>query len=107
MSEKKYFNENIVRLQNLIDDLKKLRDGKSPRSSVLDESPILNNWNITTRPALCLEGLFLGHPLIADRSYGITSEVYFIDPEKRYVRTLSRFYRLGIHANEHTNSDNQ
>lgn len=98
MSDRKYFDETITRLQLLVNDLKDLRDGKQPSQSTLDQSPLFDNWCETSRPVPCFEGAFLGHPLIQDGQYGITSQIYYVDPDYRYVRTLSRYYRLGTHA---------
>lgn len=98
MSDRKYFDETINRLQRLVNDLKDLRDGKQPSPSILDQAPLFNNWSETSRPVPCLEGAFLGHPLIPDGHYGITSQIYYIDPDYKYIRTLSRYYRLGKHA---------
>jgi hypothetical protein len=41
-----------------------------------------------------LIGHVTGHPVHGDRAV-VTSPVWFADPEGTWVRTLSRFYRLG------------
>nr|WP_245893353.1 hypothetical protein [Devosia naphthalenivorans] len=35
------------------------------------------------------------HPDIGDGRSAVTSELFAIDPGRRWVRTLSRFYELG------------
>jgi hypothetical protein len=41
----------------------------------------------------------MGHPLLGDRDV-VTSEVYAIDRQAGWVRTLSRFYALGAPASD-------
>ena len=95
MNSQQYLNDMINKLHQLIDDLKMLRDGKQPAPEILDDSPALYDWNQTTRPAACLEGLVQEHPLLGRYRLIITSDLYYLDPEMRFARTLSRFYRLG------------
>ncbi|WP_411507829.1 DUF6634 family protein [Brucella anthropi] len=95
MNSQNYLNDMISKLHQLIDDLKMLRDSKKPDHEILDDSPTLYDWNQTTRPAACLEGLVQEHPLLGRNRLIITSDLYYLDPEMRFARTLSRFYRLG------------
>lgn len=95
MNSQNYLNDMISKLHQLIDDLQSLREGKQPAPEILDYSPRLYDWNQTTRPAACLEGLVQEHPLLGRNRLIITSDLYYLDPEMRFARTLSRFYRLG------------
>ncbi len=95
MNSQQYLNDMINKLQRLIEDLKMLRDGKGPVSETLDDSPALYDWNQTTRPAVCLEGFVQEHPRLGRNRLIITSDLYYLDPELQFARTLSRFYRLG------------
>ncbi|MFK4771353.1 hypothetical protein [Rhizobium sp. ZW T2_16] len=93
-------DHKIMRYGQLLSDLKALRKGHEPSPSVLELAPTLENWSYTTRPVSCLSGLFFDHPKIDDWRPGITSEVFFIDAERGFVRTRSRFYTLGSKASE-------
>lgn len=83
--------KTIKRLRGLADDLEALSDGKVPDQV----TTLLTSWAFATRAAPCLMGHAFGHPNIDDGRRAITSEVYYVDPDRRLARTLSRWYRLG------------
>ncbi|OYR15237.1 DUF6634 family protein [Brucella thiophenivorans] len=95
MNNLNYLNEMIELLQNLLEDLKSLRDGNELNSEVLSKSPVLNGWSQTTRSTACLEGVVQEHPRLGKSKVILTSDLYYLDPEMRFARTLSRYYRLG------------
>lgn len=82
----------IAILRALADDLERLAMFQ-PRAE-LDGVPTLHNWSPTHRHVNALNGFVEGHPILGHR-FATTSEIYAIDLERRWVRTLSRFYRLG------------
>lgn len=84
----------IETLERLLADLKRIRDGQGPTEDELAEAPIIHGYEIEHRLAPVLRGLIFGHPLLGT-TIGTTSDLWFIAPDKRWVRTLSRFYRLG------------
>ena len=47
-----------------------------------------------SRPGIALVGTVQGHPMIADHRSAITSELFAIDSDERWARTMSRFYLL-------------
>ena len=64
----------------------------------LDVAPVLDNWSLgMTRKAPALTGTVSGHPKIKDGMLH-SSELMIIDPNRRWARTLSRFYVLGAKA---------
>jgi hypothetical protein len=81
----------IERLRSLADDLEAVSAG------LVAERPsaVITSWSFATRPAPCLVGNTFGHPKIDDGRRAITSEVYYVDPNRRLARTLSRWYGLG------------
>lgn len=86
----------IKLLWNLVTDLKAIRLGGGPSDTELANAPIMQNWFVARRLEPCLSGNFSGHPRLHDGDFGVTSQLWFIDPRLKYVRTLSRYYRLGI-----------
>ena len=95
---------DIALLERLISDLRAIRSGMQPTPKTLAEAPLLSGWEIRRRAALCLTGIMTGHPIIGEHRQGVTSEVWFIDPRFRFIRTLSRFYRLGLPSSFTENS---
>jgi hypothetical protein len=86
------------RLRALADDCDLLCQRRSVSLFVLDAAPRLNDWVAMLTPmGVQLMGQVSGHPLLGDRA-AITSPVWIADPQGRWVRTLSRFYRLGSPA---------
>ena len=62
---------------------------------LLQTAPLLDDWVPAMTPVgLQLIGQASGHPLHGDRMV-MTSPLWFADPDGGWVRTLSRFYRLG------------
>lgn len=61
----------------------------------LRDAPTIEGWAAILAPVgVCLVGQAVGHPRLGDRPV-ITSPLYAADPDGRWVRTTSRFYRLG------------
>lgn len=88
----------IERLLRLVADLKMFCATKAPASSELAAAPILDRWQVTSKPAYCLIGNVTGHPLLTGKGRRIvTSDLVLMDGERGWARTRSRWYRLGIH----------
>lgn len=88
----------IKLLGDLVKDLRTIRQNGGPSHVELANAPVMQNWAIARRFEPCLSGHFSGHPTLREGNFGITSQIWFIDPHHKYVRTLSRFYRLGVPA---------
>jgi hypothetical protein len=87
------------RLRALADDAERLQHTRSVSPSLLQTAPLLEYWVSTQRPeGLRLIGQVTGHPTFGE-SMIITSPLWFVDPEGNWIRTVSRFYRLGPPAN--------
>jgi hypothetical protein len=85
--------QQIDRLQRLADDLAGIVAGTGPSKADLDKAVLLRNFRVTERLVPCLRGLAYGHPEL-DTGLIMTSQLYALDPEGRWARTLSRYYRL-------------
>jgi hypothetical protein len=83
------------RLRALADDSEQIQSGRPVSPIMLQTAPLLEYWVPALRPqGLQLIGQVTGHPLLGDCMI-LTSPLWFADPESNWVRTLSRFYRLG------------
>jgi hypothetical protein len=83
-------------LRGLADDLDRIAAGHAPTPADLDHAPLLVDWRLTlTWNGFCLTGFAAGHPRLGARTI-VTSHLWALDPERRWARTLSRFYRLGV-----------
>lgn len=92
----KELDNTVTLLRRLTHDLELIRAKGYPDARDLNEAPILNQWTPAVRPVSCLTGLSSRHPLLPGSARSIfTSEVWAIAPQDGWVRTLSRFYRLG------------
>jgi hypothetical protein len=89
----------IARLRALADDAARLQQTRSISPARLQTAPLLKYWVPLRRSeGLRLIGQVSGHPLIKGPMI-MTSPLWFADPKDRWVRTLSRYYRLGPPAN--------
>jgi hypothetical protein len=87
------------RLRRLADDCEQLKAHGIVTPQMLRNAPLLEAWT----PALTPEGLHLvgrafGLPVHGDRTV-MTSQLWWADPEGQWMRSLSRFYRLGSPIN--------
>lgn len=86
----------ITMLKSLVSDLERILRGDYPDERELNDAPLITNWKASTRSATCLEGIMIQHPRLGNIvANGITSELWLLDLDRDYVRTFSRFYRLG------------
>jgi hypothetical protein len=58
-------------------------------------SVLIDHWALARRAVPCLIGCPTGHPAIEDGSPQVSSELFYLDEERGFARTLSRWYRLG------------
>ncbi len=85
-------------LHRLADDLDRVRAGAAPTAQELATAPLIVDWRCVLTPVgLSLAGFVAGHPLLGARP-ARTSQLWAADAGGRWVRTLSRYYRLGISA---------
>jgi uncharacterized protein DUF6634 len=83
------------RLRTLACDCDRFRLGQPISPLLLARSPQLENWVPIAKPlGVHLAGHVTGNPNHGSRMIH-TSPLWFADPDGVWVRTLSRFYRLG------------
>lgn len=84
-----------TRLRALAADLELIRKAEAPTQRQYDEAPFIDRWRATTDAAgLRLTGLVANHPRLRPGP-AMTTQLWSADPHGKWVRTLSRFYRLG------------
>lgn len=89
------FEQVLHRLKALVADLEAVQSGRS--EAVLPKTaPLLDQWEPAQRGGVCLVGRSNGHPLLpGDGRQIATSDLWLISTDRRWARTLSRWYRLG------------
>lgn len=87
--------ETVAALRRLADDIEKLTMFVPTRQ--LDIAPRLENWTFGSRRSTCLAGHVIGHPILGTTQV-LSSELFAIDPKRRWARTFNRFYVLGERA---------
>lgn len=99
------FDQALELLQRLTADMEMVSRG--PVGDQLpDDAPLLENWSVTSRPQICLTGRSTGHPILAGTERRIiTSNLWLMSTDRRWARTLSRWYRLGTPADDGNDRD--
>lgn len=82
------------RLDQLARDLRAIAQGTSPTPADLDAAPVVDHWRWSSRTMRTVIGTLKGHPRLPDGPVH-TTELWAVDLEHRWARTLSRFYVLG------------
>ncbi|MBR1133285.1 DUF6634 family protein [Bradyrhizobium iriomotense] len=88
--------ELAAKLRTLADDLERIRVGHAPVAFDLAEAPLIVDWHPVISPlGLRLMGFVAGHPRVGN-THAMTSQVWAAGRDGAWIRTLSRFYRLGL-----------
>jgi hypothetical protein len=82
------------RLERLARDLRSIAGGSSPTPADLDAAPVIDHWYWGNRSLKTMVGTLQGHPRVPDGPV-MTTEVWTVDLQAKWARTLSRFYVLG------------
>lgn len=84
-----------AKLRALADDIERM--AMFTPTTELDDAPLLEDWTFAFRAVPILDGCAVGHPILGSRAV-CTSEIFAVDADFRWVRSYSRFYRLGTFA---------
>jgi hypothetical protein len=84
-----------AKLRMLADDLERIAAATAPTAAELANAPLLVDWRcVLSAAGLRLLGRVTGHPRLGDTDV-MTSQLWAADSDGTWIRTLSRFYRLG------------
>jgi hypothetical protein len=89
--------EEAARLDRLAADLRRLAGGVMPTAEELASAPVLHAWQLRTWPRPCLSGVGRNHPRLRPGRI-TTTDLWVIDADAGWARTLSRYYRLEVPA---------
>ena len=89
------FELELAGLAALVADFEKIGRGIPPEH-LAGDAPILDRWIGAQRAIPCLVGLSSGHPILSGEARPITtSDLWLLSKDRRWARTMSRWYRLG------------
>jgi|UPI000831369D hypothetical protein len=91
--------EVMRRMRTMCDDIDAVLAGLPPSVEKLSQAPLIHQWKVVPYQSVCLAGFVSGHPRIRNGPV-LSSQVFMLDPERKWGRTISRFYRLGTPAEE-------
>lgn len=86
-----------ARLEDAINKAKLDAKGQVPDAETLATAPLLEHWYVdSVAPGVFrLKGVVSGHPRIGD-GWCTTGPVVAVADDRAWVKTLSRYYRLGV-----------
>lgn len=83
-----------TKIERLAIDLRTIAENGGPSAFDLESAPLLVNWRHVRFSRLGLEGDVIRHPKLGSATGITTSQLYWLAPDRRAARTLSRLYRL-------------
>jgi hypothetical protein len=85
-----------AKLRELAADIEHIHSGEGPTRVELASAPLIVGWHSALTPVgLRLIGFVAGHPRLGNTA-AMMSQIWAADAEGTWIRTLSRFYRLGV-----------
>jgi hypothetical protein len=88
--------DHIENLWALANELEALNRGERMSVEDLRDAPLIDNWAIVCRPVPAMMGKITNHPTLSNIApVSLSSEVIVDGREVGWVRTGSRYYRLG------------
>jgi len=89
-----------AKLRALADDLERIRAGRGPSEADLAKAPLIVDWRpVISAAGLRLWGFVAGHPRLGNTG-AMTSQLWAAGADGTWIRTLSRFYHVGLRLPE-------
>ncbi|QWW70523.1 DUF6634 family protein [Rhizobium sp. WYJ-E13] len=79
--------------ERLLEDLRRANAGQI-EIGVIANAPLLDSYRAVLGRAYALKGIVTGHPRLEDGKEIITSQLFYLDPERGVARTMNNWYRL-------------
>jgi hypothetical protein len=88
-------------------------NGETPPQAEMEQAPLLENWRVLIVQVKrdmeefmlpVLAGSVTGHPQVGDSLTIRTSQLVWLDRDRRWARTWNRIYRLGERARDDVGS---
>ncbi|NKL91700.1 DUF6634 family protein [Rhizobium leguminosarum] len=79
--------------ERLLEDIRRANAGEIERG-IIANAPLLDSYRAVLGRAYALSGIVSGHPRLHDGKEIITSQLFYLDPDRGIARTMNNWYRL-------------
>lgn len=79
--------------ERLLEDIRRANAGEIKMDAIAN-APVLDNYRAVLGRAYALSGVVCGHPRLEDGKEIVTSQLFFLDPDRGIARTMNNWYRL-------------
>lgn len=80
-------------IERLLEDIRRANAGEIEANAIAN-APRLDSYRAVLGRAYALSGIVSGHPRLADGREVVTSQLFFLDPDRGVARTINNWYRL-------------
>lgn len=79
--------------ERLLEDIRRANAGEIEIGAI-SSAPLLDSYRAVLGHAYALKGIVSGHPRLRDGKEIITSQLFYLDPDRGIARTMNNWYRL-------------
>ncbi len=79
--------------ERLLEDIRRANAGQIEIGAIAN-APLLDSYRAVLGRAYALKGIVTGHPRLEDGKEIITSQLFYLDPDRGVARTMNNWYRL-------------
>ena len=79
--------------ERLLEDIRRANAGEFEMKDIAN-APLLDRYRAVLGHAYALKGIVTGHPRLQDGKEIITSQLFYLDPDRGIARTMNNWYRL-------------